>query len=75
MAMQLKAWMTTIIFDKWISDFITFIQAHGQNLYENNNHLLLLNGHNYHVTLEVMHKARNVGLDWIILPSCMSHAL
>jgi hypothetical protein len=75
MAMQLKAWMTTILFYKWISHFITFIQAHGRNLYGNNRHLLLLNGHNYHVTLEVMHMARSVGLDWNTLPSCMSHAL
>jgi hypothetical protein len=74
MAMQLKAWITTIIFDKWISHFIIFIQAHGRNLYENNCHLPLLNGHEYHVTLEVMHKARNVGLDWITLPSRISHA-
>jgi hypothetical protein len=55
MAMQLKAWMTTIISEKWISHFITFIQAHGRNIYENNRHLFISNGHSYHVTLEVMH--------------------
>jgi len=34
-----------------------------------------LNGDNFHVTLKVLHKARNVVLDLITLSSHMSHAL
>jgi hypothetical protein len=50
MAMQLKVWMTAIFFEKWISHFITFIQACKDNLNTTNYHLLVLNGQNSHVT-------------------------
>jgi hypothetical protein len=55
--------------------FKIIIQAYGGNLLKTNRHLFLLNGHNSHVTLEVVHKARNVVLDFIILPFHMSHVL
>jgi hypothetical protein len=75
MAMQPKAWMTSILFDKWISHFIVLIQAHQSNLCTFNQHLHILDGHNSHVTMDIMHKARVVGLDLIIVPSHTSHAL
>jgi hypothetical protein len=37
--------------------------------------LLILNGHNNHVTLEVIHNAAQSSIDMIILPSHTSHAL
>ena len=40
-----------------------------------NRHLLVLDGHNSHVTLEVVILAMNSGLDIISLPSHTSHAL
>ena len=40
-----------------------------------NRHLLVLDGHNSHVTLEVVTLAMNSGLDIISLPSHTSHAL
>jgi hypothetical protein len=43
------------------------VQACGKNLFKTNCHLLLLNGNNFHVTLEVVHKATNVVLNLIIL--------
>jgi hypothetical protein len=61
------------IFQDYFKNFI--VQAHRGNLFKTNFHLLLLNGHNSHVTLEVLHKARNVVLDLITLPSHMSHVL
>jgi hypothetical protein len=38
-------------------------------------HLLILDGHNSHVTLEVVKAAKEAGLDLVSLPSYMSHAL
>jgi len=61
------------IFQDFLKNFI--VQACGGNLFKTNHHLLCLNGHNSHVTLEVVHKARNVFLDFITLPFHMSHAL
>jgi hypothetical protein len=61
------------IFQDFFKNFI--VQAYGGNLFKINRHLLLLDGQNSHVTLEVVHKARNVVLDFITLPSHMSHAL
>jgi hypothetical protein len=51
--------MTTIIFEKWISHFITSIQVHGGNLNIINHHLLVLDGHNSRVTIDVMHNYHN----------------
>ncbi len=40
-----------------------------------NRHLLILNGHGSHVTLEAIEHVKNIGLDMITLPSHTSHAL
>jgi hypothetical protein len=40
-----------------------------------NKHLLILNGHGYHVTLEAIEQAQAFGLDMITLPSHTIHAL
>jgi hypothetical protein len=61
------------IFQDFWKNFI--VQACGRNLFKTNLCLLFLNGDNFHVTLKVLHKARNVVLDLITLPSHMSHAL
>jgi hypothetical protein len=45
--------MIAILFDKWISHFITSIQAHGENLVLINQQLLILDGHYSHVTIDV----------------------
>ncbi len=73
--MQPKAWMITILFYKWKFHFIASIQNYGGNLNPINHHLFILNGHNLHVTIDVVHKTMNVGLDLITLPSHTSHAL
>ncbi len=43
---------------KWISQFIAFVQICGSNLSTINYHLFVLNGHNLHVTINVVHKTR-----------------
>jgi hypothetical protein len=75
MAMQPKVWMTAIFFEKWISHFITFIQACENNLNTTNYHLLVLDGRNSHVIINVVYKARHVRLDLITLPSHTSLVL
>ena len=74
MGMQPNAWMTRWLFESWISYFIECLKR-GSGIDLNNMHLLVLNGHNSHVTLEVMKIAMQSGLDIISLPSHTSHAL
>jgi hypothetical protein len=63
------------LFEKWISHFVISIQGHGGNLALINQHLLILDGHNLHVTIDIVHKARKMRLELTTLPSHTSHAL
>jgi hypothetical protein len=74
MAMQPQAWMTAFLFDAWISHFIAALNKRG-GVSPTNRHLLVLDGHNSHVTLDVVRKAATVGLDIVTLPSHTSHHL
>ena len=74
MAMQQKAWMTSYLFSAWISHFIKSVGRLGGISLERR-HLLILDGHNSHVTLEVVHEAKSIGLDLVTLPSHTSQAL
>lgn len=40
-------------FDKWVSQFITYAQVHDKNICSINHHLLVLDGHNSQVTIDV----------------------
>jgi hypothetical protein len=53
MAMQPNAWMTKWLFQSWISHFIGSLKK-GPGIDLNNRHLFILDGHNSHVTLEVV---------------------
>ena len=74
MDMQPNTWMTKWLFESWISHFIQCLRK-GPGIDLSNRHLLVLDGHNSHVTLEVVRIAMDLGLDIISLPSHMSHAL
>ena len=74
MAMQPRAWMTTYLFSAWISHFVESIRR-VDTISENHRHLLILDGHNSHVTLDVAKAAMDIGLDLLTLPSHTSHAL
>ena len=74
MAMQPRAWMTTYLFSAWISHFIGSIRQFDE-ISPDSRHLLIVDGHNSHVTLEVAKIAMDVGLDLLTLPSHTSHAL
>lgn len=74
MAMQPRAWMTSYLFSAWISHFIECVrERHG--ISPERRHLLILDGHASHVTLDVVREARGAGLDLLTLPSHTSHDL
>lgn len=74
MAMQQRAWMTSYLFSAWISHFIASVRKVGA-ISPENRHLLILDGHNSHVTLDVVREASAAGLDLLTLPAHTSHAL
>ena len=74
MSMQPRAWMTSYLFSAWISHFIGNVRRMG-GISTDQRHLLILNGHANHISLEVVQEARNAGLDLLTLPSHTSHAM
>jgi len=72
MAMQKKTWMITFLFKEFLSFFKRSIPS---GVSFTNRHLLILDGHGSHVTLEVIKHAKDIGLDMITLPFHTSHAL
>ena len=74
MAMQPRAWMTTYLFSAWISHFIESVRRMGAVSIDQR-HLLILDGHASHITLDVVQEARQAGLDLLTLPSHTSHAM
>ena len=74
MAMQPRAWMTAYLFSAWLSHFIESVQGMG-GISAERRHLLILDGHGSHCTLEVVREARDAGLDILTLPAHTSHAL
>jgi hypothetical protein len=57
-----------------MSRFIELVRGSG-SMSPSHRHLLILNGHISHVSLEVVQEARAVGLDLLTRPSHTSHAL
>ena len=74
MAMQPEAWMTQFLFSNWITHFVNCLSTKG-GISRERRHLLVVDGHNSHVTLDVVMKAMDVGLDLLTLPSHTTHRL
>jgi len=72
MAMQKKAWMSSFLLKKFLAFFNKLVLS-GMSI--TNQHLLILDGHVNHVTLEAIEHAQEFGLDMITLPSHTSHVL
>ena len=72
MAMQEKGYMTSYLFLRWMDHFIQQLEEL-QDLSPTNRHMIILDGHKSHVTLEVMKKAKAHGVDMLSLPSHTSH--
>jgi hypothetical protein len=75
MGMQAKAWMTGHLFKAWIGHFVKNICECGLGISPSCCHLLILDGHGSHLTMDVVKTARAVGLDLLMLPSHTSHAM
>ena len=73
MAMQPKVWMKSCLFSNWVSCFILSVQSKGRNMSQSNQHLLIMDGHNSLVTVEVVLQARQVGLDLVTLHMPYNH--
>ena len=72
--MQPQAWMTQFLFSNWLSHFIQALGSRG-GISNQNGHLLIVDGHTSHVTVDVVVQAMEVGLDVLTLPSHTSHRL
>jgi hypothetical protein len=55
--------------------FVFFQRFIPSGIFITNRHLLILDGHGFHVTFEAIEQAQEFGLDTIIVPSHTSHAL
>jgi len=72
MAVQTKAWMTSFLFKEFLSFFKRSILGGSS---PSNHHLLILNGHGSHVSLQAIKQVQQFGLDMITLLSHTSHVL
>ncbi len=61
--------MITFVFKKFLSFFNELVPS-GMSI--NNQHLLILDGHGSHVTLEAIEQVKELGLNMITLPSHIS---
>jgi hypothetical protein len=50
-------------FDKWVPHFIAYVYACGGNLRPTNYHFLVLDGHNSHLAIDIVHTQEGRG--WI----------
>jgi hypothetical protein len=66
--------MTSHLFSSWISYFMKSLEARG-SISLANRHLLILGRHGSHMTLEMVYKAMQIGLNLLTLPSHTSHRL
>jgi len=72
MAIQKKAWMTLFIFKEWLSIFKKFII---RDIFQTKQHLLILDGHSSHVTMQAIEQAIEFGLNMVTLPLQTSQVL
>jgi hypothetical protein len=75
MAMQEKAWMTGQLFKSWIGHFVKNMRECGLEISPLCHHLLILDGHGSHVTMDVVKTACSVGLDLLTFSSHISHTM
>lgn len=71
--MQSNAWMDAFLFNKWMDHFIKAMKRGGMSPIQK--HFMILDEHNSHVTLNVIVKADEVGLDMVTLSFHTSHEI
>ena len=72
--MQSKAWMTIYLFNVWLSYFIESICHFGCKSPKHQD-LLIMDGHNFYMSLKVLHEVRASRLDLNVLRLHTSHAI
>jgi hypothetical protein len=60
------------IFKEFLNSFKKYVP---NEIFQTNQHFIILYGHGSHVTLEAIKQSHQFGLDMITLPSHTSHAL
>jgi hypothetical protein len=70
-----KAWMKDHLFKAWIGHFVKNIHECRLEISPSCHHLLILNGHGSHMTMDVVKTDCVVGLDLLTLPLHMLHAM
>jgi hypothetical protein len=73
MAMNKKAWIISFLFATWLNHLILDLQ-NLRDISTSCFHIFIMDGHNLHVLIEVVKKARSVGLHLLTLPSHSNHA-
>jgi imidazoleglycerol phosphate dehydratase HisB len=71
MAMQKKDWMIAYFSTSGLLSFTNLYQGESQQ----NLHLLIMDGHESHVTIEALEQAIEFGIDMVTLPFHTSHTL
>jgi hypothetical protein len=72
MTKQSKTWMMSFLF----KDFFSFLKrAIPKDIFQSKLHLLVLDGHDSHVTLEATKQTQQFGFNMVTLPFHTSHAL
>ena len=66
--------MNTIHFIEWMDHLIHKIRSQ-EILFQERRHLLILDGYKSHISLEVLLRAKNHGIDMISLSNHTSHEL
>ena len=74
MGVQHNALITKFLFESWIAQFLKNLSK-GPGVSLENMHLLIVDGHTSHCTIEVTKTCMNNGIDIVTLPSHTSHAL
>ena len=74
MAILNKAWMTAFLFASWIDYFILALKTQS-DISLDSPHLLIIDGHNSHIIVDVLCRAQEEGLHLLTLPSHCSHAM
>lgn len=72
MAVQKNGWIDEAIFCEWLEHFRDSVPG-GVSLEKK--HLLLVDGHSSHITLDVVTRASSYGIDITLLPPHTSHEL
>ena len=65
--MQKKGWVDSYLFSKWMDHFLSKLKERGL-LSTSDRHLLVLDGHKAHFTLEVVSKAKKHGYIHLTFP-------